>query len=162
LKEFDDWCLKHPQAAHKPKIEIPPQTKFEKFYKYVREKKVYRDRSFDLHFLRKDLKHGFLISEDDIKRDLFKFNIMNFARRKSCCCTGSCFPKENKVIMRLEMRELLNNNEIRLFLMQNTNGVFQSDEEKEMKSEISSSFDYSDHSASGNPRYKELKTIAEE
>jgi ribosomal protein S9 len=95
-----------------------------------------------LHFLRKDLNHGLLISEDEINKDLFKFKVKAFARRKSCICTASCFPQENKVIVRLEMRELLINNEVNVYQMQENLGLIKI--EKDSHSDISNSFDYSD------------------
>ena len=51
LLNFNNWCLKNPSAAGKEKIYIPEKTRFEKFYKFKREKAVYRDRSFELFYL---------------------------------------------------------------------------------------------------------------
>ena len=92
---------------------------------------------------------------------MFKLKIMSIARRKSCICSTSCYPHQNKAIARLEMRELLINNEIRVYQMQSNLGLIHIDDDDDGKSEISNSFDYSDLSGQNTRRNIKLKTIKE-
>ena len=59
------------------------------------------------------------------------------------------------------MRELLINNEIKVYQMQSNLGLIQIEDEDE-KSEISNSFDYSDLSGQNSRRNIKLKTIKEQ
>ncbi len=68
--------------AGREEIKVPKPSKIEEYCGYKRDRVVYRDRSFDLHHLRKDTFEA-LLNNREVIRKIVRFNIHQ-QRRKSC------------------------------------------------------------------------------
>lgn len=62
-----------------------------------------------------------IVNDEDIISELFRFHIASMRRRKSCQCTLGCCCANNKILQKLEMKEILINNENIAFKIKGAN-----------------------------------------